>query len=311
MRVTVWSDLGDQAFRRALMYRPFSFYPLPDEVRQLIFYDFPDRHEFLADAGLAFAGRVYKRWVIGARASPEEQRDAIRRVRPHILTGIPSAMVRLAEESGPRPGGRDLLVLSPAGEYLSVEWRRLLERAYGVPLYDRYGATESGAIAWQCPFCGEYHANTDEMVLEPTAAGLIVTPLFLTAQPLLRYRLNDLIRWRHRRACAIQLPVVEIREARREDWLYDGCDRKVSPLAFQFDWYRQLVAWRIHQSQHGDLTVFLDWKGGLTPRDREIVVADVADVVPGRPINVVEGVSQCRAAGKFKRVVSEYSPLTA
>ena len=53
-----------------------------------------------------------------------------------------------------------------------------MAEAFRARVLDRYGSQETGAIAWQCPHCEDYHANTDEILLEADGAGLIATPLF-------------------------------------------------------------------------------------------------------------------------------------
>jgi phenylacetate-coenzyme A ligase PaaK-like adenylate-forming protein len=45
------------------------------------------------------------------------------------------------------------------------------------------------------PLCGAYHANIDELLIETQMDGVVITPFFLSTQPLLRYRLGDYVDW--------------------------------------------------------------------------------------------------------------------
>lgn len=308
VRVSVINDESERAFRRVLLHRPFEFYDLPRVVRQITFADTDPGREIAPHGCVEYHSRRYWRWVVSAAATPECQLASLKRVRPHILSGIPSAMVRLAEAAGDRARQSDLRIISTGGEWLSLEWRSLLTETFAAPVLDRYGATETGAIAWQCPYCGSYHANADEMIIEPTCDGVLVTPLFLTTQPLLRYRLADTLCWTNSAGCRIQLPTLRITEARRDDWLYDGTDGKVSPLAFQFERFERLQAWMLHQSSDGSITVHVTWAGRLEQAHRFALLAEARQVVQGRRIRVVDDLAQCPPSGKFKRVVSDYMP---
>ena len=108
------------------------------------------------------------------------------------------------------------------------------------------------------------------------------------------------------------LPTLTIAQARRDDWLVDGRGRRVSPLAFQFEQVPGLAAWRLHQHAAGDLTLFFD--AGDAAAARPALQAAVESLVPGRAVDLVEGVWRLPAtekfAGKFKRVSSEFAGRT-
>lgn len=82
-------------------------------------------------------------------------------------------------------------------EYLSVVHRQIMERVYGVPLLNLYGATETGHLLMEDEMgrmrsCEE---NAFLEVIDPDSRGvgpLIVTTLTNYYMPLLRYRIGDL-----------------------------------------------------------------------------------------------------------------------
>ncbi len=82
-------------------------------------------------------------------------------------------------------------------EFVSVVHRRILERAFGVPVFNLYGSTETGHLLMENEH-GEMKTSYDTAFLElvdTDARGigdLIVTTLTNDYMPLLRYRIGDL-----------------------------------------------------------------------------------------------------------------------
>lgn len=304
-QVAVINDRREREFRRALLYRPQLFYDLPALVNQVVFVDgnwcaTPD----MPPKRFVYGGREYRTWFIGAAADPHAAWRLLDALRPALIRGIASAILRFVELA---PEPLDHIrprYVGPGGEYLQPAWRERIGQAFGAPVLDRYGATETGALAWQCPHCGHYHANVDQVLLEADADGLIATPLFLRCQPLLRYRLGDRVRLGPPVAdCPVRLPTLVIEAARRDDWIIAGNRQRVSPLAFQFERVPGLRAWRLHQAASGALCLYYDAEDptAVASRLREALRAIVAD----RPLRLVHGVWRLQRGGKFKRVSSD------
>ena len=304
-QVTIRNDKREREFRRALLYRPQLFYDLPDTVRQVVFVDGPwCATPTDPPKQFDYGGRHYDTWFAGAAGDPREILRLLTRIQPNLIRGIASAIVRFIEQA---PGSLEQIrprYVGPGGEYLRDAWRETIATAFDTTVLDRYGSTETGALAWQCPYCNHYHANTDEILIEDEPDGLIATPLFISSQPLLRYRLGDHAEIKPEPPdCAIQLPTLRIHEARRDDWIIDAAGNRISPLSFQFEQLPGLVAWRLHQAADGSLTMYFD----SSVPDRTATALGVAlhDAVPGRTVRVVEGVWQFTRPGKFKRVSSD------
>ncbi len=105
---------------------------------------------------------------------------------------------RSREASQPLP----LRLVSTVSELVSEELRELVRQIPDCRLADQYGSVEAGLIAMQCPLCEAYHPADRHLVFElvgtddrPVAPGeigrVVVTPLFNTAMPLLRYDTGD------------------------------------------------------------------------------------------------------------------------
>lgn len=82
-------------------------------------------------------------------------------------------------------------------EFVSVVHRRIIQRVFGVPVFNLYGSTETGHLLMENE-TGEMKPSYDTAaleILETDAAGigtLLVTTLSNDYMPLLRYRIGDL-----------------------------------------------------------------------------------------------------------------------
>lgn len=307
-QVTIHNNRREREFRRALLYRPQLFYDLPQSVTQVVFVD----GRWCADAQtkpkeFTYAGRHYRTWFVGASAEPAAVLNLLVTLRPQLIRGIASGIVRFIDESSGSLQHIGARIIGPGGEFLTNEWRTLMQDAFGAQVLDRYGSTETGAIAWQCPHCHRYHANSDEIVLEADSGGLIATPLFISSQPLLRYRLGDMITFDNDSPdCPVQLPTITIDAARRDDWVIDGAGRRISPLSFQFEQVPHLTAWRLHQLSDGSLHLYFDAeKPEITAG---LLDQHLAAAVPGRPRRITTGIWKLERPGKFKRISSDLAP---
>ena len=130
--------------------------------------------------------------------------DSIRRYRPKALDGYVSALTLLARYitqnhvQDVRCGA-----VVTGGEYLSDHARKLIEDAFGCPVFNRYGGTEMGFMAHECGQQPEHklHVNSEILWLEflvnghPALPGelgeVVVTDFSNRAMPLIRYRVGD------------------------------------------------------------------------------------------------------------------------
>jgi len=87
--------------------------------------------------------------------------------RAKILRGYTSALVELArfvDGSGlPRP---PLSAVATTAEQVLPEHRRLMERVFGVPVFDQYGCGEANGIAYECPQHSGLHIAAEHCIVE-------------------------------------------------------------------------------------------------------------------------------------------------
>ncbi|HEU4699167.1 MAG TPA: AMP-binding protein [Gemmatimonadales bacterium] len=172
----------------------------------------------------------------------ERVAEALAAFRPQAIYGLPSALLEVAPalaRLGGVPGARGLFT---SGELLEVRTRRALEAAYGAPVFDVYGTSETKEIAWECR-AGGRHVNADVVhvevldeagrVLPPGEEGdLVVTSLLNRAMPLLRYRTGDRGALQAGRCtCGLAFPLLGVVTGRRADVLEFEGGLRVSPYA--------------------------------------------------------------------------------
>jgi phenylacetate-CoA ligase len=125
------------------------------------------------------------------------------RFRPHFVYGYGQGLFRLAEHAAENQ--RDLksldvkAVISTA-EMISPAQRDVIASAFAAPVVNEYGCTEVGIIAMECPE-RSMHISEDGLIVEIVRDGvpvapdeegeIVVTELFGSVMPLIRYRTGD------------------------------------------------------------------------------------------------------------------------
>lgn len=158
--------------------------------------------------------------------------QALRRFRPVLVDGYPSALTalaRLGRAQGlefPRPRA----ILTTAETLASAD-RAVLETAFACRVYDQYAASEPSCFWSECEH-GTLHVHPEQGIseildhegrpVEPGEEGDVIVTSFLNpATPLLRYRLGDrAVPSGQACPCGRALPTVERVVGREDDVLY-------------------------------------------------------------------------------------------
>jgi putative adenylate-forming enzyme len=246
---------------------------------------------------------------------------ALNGYRPDILIAPPSMLGFLAEACS---GGR--LRIGPerlisVAEVLEPHDRERIERAFEAPVHQIYQCTE-GLLAASCP-AGMLHIQEDVVAiqLEPLPGDdgrvtPIVTDLWRTTQPIIRYRLNDVLQIDPRPCCCgSAFRVIRAIEGRCDDVctfeLYEGGVRPFFP-----DTIRRMILlasadirdYQVVQERVGQLRVYLELCSGAAP---DLVIAalraSVADTLAqygcrGADLKVELGLEPVAPGVKRRRV---------
>jgi len=136
---------------------------------------------------------------------PEELMKKIDKFNPEFLGGYPGILRALAVLK--RQGyGKNInpKVMSSSGAVLDDYTKKYIEDAFNAKIYDVYGSTEAGPVAFECKK-GNYHIHSDMVHLEfldedgndvaPGEPGhVVITKLYGRGTPVIRYTgMNDFI----------------------------------------------------------------------------------------------------------------------
>ncbi len=150
----------------------------------------------------SFAGAHFANRNIPVSTSMSEIVTTLNKAQPGILFGYPSALHMLTNEAAE---GR--LAIAPrylvaGSEPLLPEIRTAVERTWGAPIINTWGASEGGALGVSCEL-GGMHLSDDLLIIEPvdddgravppgaTAAKIYLTNLYNHTLPLIRYEITD------------------------------------------------------------------------------------------------------------------------
>lgn len=185
----------------------------------------------------ALRDRILRTRLLPAFAMSEQKLDdfvgAIRRLRPRMLFGYPSALdliARHAEARGRRLDDLGIRVAFVTAEKLYDDQRARIAATFGCRVADGYGGRDAGFVAHECPQ-GGMHVTAEDVVLEivdqngrvlpPGAAGeIVVTHLATRDFPFVRYRTGDVAVLDDRPcACGRGLPLLKEIQGRTTDFV--------------------------------------------------------------------------------------------
>lgn len=129
----------------------------------------------------------------------------IRKIRPKMLFGYPSALSHIAQYAERQTLSMDDLGIRVAfvtAERVYDHQRQRIERIFGCPVANGYGARDAGFIAHECP-AGGLHITAEDILLEIVGtdgrvlgAGepgeIVITHLATRGFPFVRYRTGDI-----------------------------------------------------------------------------------------------------------------------
>jgi len=175
---------------------------------------------------------------------PEEVIMEINKFKPDFIGGYVGMLGHLAllKEKGL---GKDISpkVIATTGSPLSNSLKGLLIESFNARIFQSYGSTESGPIAFQCEN-GNYHVMSDFVFLEYLKNGkpiesegagkLVLTKLFGIGTPIIRYdAINDIVAPQNKKCnCGLSGELIEKIYGRDDISLYTPDGRIILPASF-------------------------------------------------------------------------------
>lgn len=248
--------------------------------------------------------------------------DTLRRMRPKMLFGYPSAFALIAEHASKRGVRLDDLGIKVAfvtSERLYDHQRALISESFNAPVANGYGGRDAGFIAHQCPH-GSLHLTSEDILVEIVSPdgrvlpagerGEIVTTHFATGDyPFIRYRTGDIGALSTEACtCGRGLPVLGSVEGRSTDFVVaaDGTVMHGLALIYVVRDLPGIAAFKIVQESLQCTRVLIVPEAGYLP-DTPLIVSRGLKARLGADVDVqVEVVQDIPAerSGKFRYIVS-------
>jgi phenylacetate-CoA ligase len=248
---------------------------------------------------------------------------AIRRKRPRMLFGYPSALshiARHAQERGVAMHDLGIKVAFVTSERLYDEQRTLISQVFGCPVANGYGGRDAGFIAHECP-SGGMHLTAEDVIVElvnpqgqPVPIGeageIVVTHLATGEFPFIRYRTGDIAVMDDRRcACGRGLPMLKEIQGRTTDFVVtaDGAVMHGLALIYILRDLPGLRSFKVVQHSRTQTEVLLVPEAGF---DQAAAFAKIIEGFKRRlgetvqvDVKTVEAIAP-EKSGKFRYIVS-------
>jgi len=231
------------AMNDAVMYRCYQWYGIDVGDRQVRFWGVP------VTSKLRWKEQL-KDWVLNririsafdiSEQSCMRQYEQIKRFNPDYFYGYTTAIYGFClfmKKAGIDLNQLNLKAVICTAEKMYSHHVTLFKEMFTCPVVDEYGSSETGILAFQCKE-GNMHLMSDHMCVEfldendsqvePGELGrVVVTDLASYAMPLIRYDIGDMGRPSKLECnCGVNLPLMEIVEGRKEDFIRLKDDRLV------------------------------------------------------------------------------------
>ena len=250
----------------------------------------------------------------------------LRNLRPTVIYGAPSYMRALARKVQGHELGNHLKAIISSYELLDKWTRQYISDAFDAEVFDNYGSSEGGSIAWECSEHIGYHINTDNVIVEilkgsePVNEGergeIVVTYLHNQAMPLIRYKIGDVGTFTNELCpCGRKLPLMGSVKGRTVDFIVGSDGGVVSPHILMgiieestmFESTFPISLFQIIQENKNLVVIKIVRDIGVTPKVRDYIERGF-NYVLGEEMKIrVESVDSIsyEKSGKFKTVISK------
>lgn len=276
--------------------------------------------------------RVLRTHLLAAFEMSEPKLDefvrTIRRIRPRMLFGYPSALAHIARHARRQGQSMDDLGIRVAfvtSERLYDHQREEIESVFGCPVANGYGGRDAGFIAHACPQ-GRMHITAEDIIVEIVdpqgrilpageSGEIVVTHLATADYPFIRYRTGDIGTLSADPCpCGRGLPVLQAIEGRSTDFILarDGTLMHGLSLIYIVRDIPGVANFKIIQENIDHTRFLLVTESGFDPACVAGIQA-AARARLGEAVRVdVERVPEiaAEASGKFRFVVSRVVPGT-
>ncbi len=225
-------------------------------------------------------------------------------------------LARFLEESGLK--APQLKAVLPSSEKLTAEMRTTFQKVYGCKAFDAWSGVEACGLVSECEH-GQLHMSPDIAILEfldPISgqeaapgqlAEVVCTGLLNYDQPLIRYRIGDLMRPSTTAcSCGRQMPIIQEIEGRTEDIVIGPDGRKMVRFHGIFTGIQSIIEGQIVQLDYAHFVVKIVAARPLSESERKSICHRMESQLGNIKVEIVETDCIPRGPnGKFSAVVSK------
>jgi len=236
-------DSNALALNEAIMWRCYQWYGIGVGDRQVRFWGVPVTSSLRWKESLKdyLLNRIRISAFDISESSCLQQYKEIKKFNPDYFYGYTTAIYGFClymKKLGIDLKSLKLKAIICTAEKMYPHHLELFNEVFDCPVVDEYGSSETGIIAFQCKE-GNMHLMTDHLCIEfldendmQVDAGelgrVVVTDLATLAMPLLRYDIGDIGKPSAKKcSCGVNLPLMEIVEGRKEDFIRTKDDKLV------------------------------------------------------------------------------------
>ena len=216
--------------------------------------------------------------------------EAIRRKRPRMLFGYPSALTyiaRHADKRGVVMNDLGIQVAFVTSERLYEDQRETIAGVFGCRVANGYGGRDAGFIAHECPQ-GGMHISAEDIVVEligrdgepvpdGTSGEIVITHLATREFPFVRYRTGDMAVMEKAAVCECGrgLPLLKEIQGRTTDFVVaaDGTVMHGLALIYVVRDLPGVESFKIVQESRKSTTVQLVVNGSFEHRNSDYITA--------------------------------------
>jgi putative adenylate-forming enzyme len=247
--------------------------------------------------------------------------------RINILMAPPSLVRQLLPWAGTIT--RPLKMIVSYAEVLEKEEKERFRRSFGTRVIEIYQASE-GQIGSTCR-CGNLHINEDLVFIElydkngqpvdrpgPVGTRMLLTNLINTAQPLIRYEMNDLIQLGESCPCGSSFRVIDKVLGRNDDVLYLSNKNNILQPVYPDLVSRWIITtsdsireFRVSQISHSKLEITIDVldstgeaKAAVAERLRDRLTSELSSYGIDADVGIrVDAIRLPETMAKYKRFI--------
>jgi phenylacetate-CoA ligase len=214
---------------------------------------------------------LFRRINIPYQWRVEDQVQYLQQLQAPVIEGYPSRLSQIAHtlcQNGINDIRPNLIITN--SETLTDGDREIIERAFGVNPTNVYDSWELGNIGWECPRHEGLHINSDRLIVEIVKDAnapddeygeVVVTDLFNSAMPLIRYATGDMaVQSKNPCRCGRSFPLLNQIVGRRSEKLLrsDGSSvMAASPISAIMKNIDGVIAYQAVQDKIGKIKIYI------------------------------------------------------